>query len=801
MVLVGQNSAGATRVAHGGGIGTRLILAFALISGLTAVAGSASSWFALQGSTIVNGLGSRSLPTVMASLTFAQRSSVLAAEAPALALQKDAAELAKQSTKLADLMTEQKARLASLRELVASPTILDQVEHISVDLANRIATVESVTGRRIAISDQLDKSVSDTLGAFGDLNDFARPLVEATQGDVDHLLDDIKTGDPAARSANTAALANTSMPALHALTEIVANGNLANGMLAAAANAPTDEAFSDIRNQYNWGELYLNKGLKAYGTGADAEKLAKLGAALLSAGSGKDSIFALRESRAALDQENTVALSAMVGLANDLAAKVDQLVEAERVAASEAVMASEATTRRSLMVNAVLGGLVLVTSVLIAWLYVARVVVRRLNGLGGVMRRLADGDRAVSVELNGRDEISAMAEAVQVFKANMLRSDGLSADAARHAAERETARTADERDRANAAARQSKVVETLAEGLSQLARGNLTHKLEEPFAETYESLRHDFNAAALQLRSVMQQIVVNASAIRNGTGEITSAADDLSRRTEKQAASIEETAATLGEITATVRRTADGAKQARDVVGAAKTDAEQSGEVVRQAVNAMSGIENSSGQIGRIIGVIDEIAFQTSLLALNAGVEAARAGDAGRGFAVVASEVRALAQRSAEAAKEIKTLISTSNSHVAQGVDLVGRTGKALERIVAQVGRIDDIVNKIAASAQDQATGLNEVNNAVNEMDQATQQNAAMVEQSTAASHALAREAEGLSDLTGRFEVGHDPAGVVTPLRRTGPASRRPSAAALKPTGRGGAAPRLVTSAESWTEF
>ena len=796
-----QNSASPRRGHASGGIGTRLILAFVAISGLTAVAGTASSWFALQGSTIVNSLGSRSLPTVTASLTFAQRSSVLAAAAPALALQKDAAELARQSTKLAGMMAEQKARLSSLRELAASPAILDEVERMSGDLGAKIATVESVTGKRIAVSDQLDKSVSDTLAAFQDLTDFARPLVEATQGDVDHLLEDIKTGDPASRAANMAQLANTSMPALRALTDIVANGNLANGMLAAAADAPTDDAFSNIRNQYNWGELYLNKAVKAYGSDADGQKLAKLSEALLSAGSGKDSIFALRENRAALDAENAVALSAMVGIANDLAAEVDQLVETERSAASDAVAASEATTWRSLMVNAVLGGLVLVTSVLIAWLYVARIVVRRLNGLGSAMRRLAEGDRTVSVDRDGSDEISAMAEAVQVFKANMLRSDGLSADASRHAADRESARAAGERDRAIAAARQNKVVEALAEGLSHLAKGNLTHTLDEPFAETYEGLRQDFNAAASQLRSVMQQIVANASAIRSGTGEISSAADDLSRRTEQQAASIQETAAALGQITATMRQTADGAKQARDVVGAAKTDAEQSGDVVRQAVSAMSGIETSSGQIGRIIGVIDEIAFQTSLLALNAGVEAARAGDAGRGFAVVASEVRALAQRSAEAAREIKVLISTSNAHVAQGVDLVGQTGKALERIVAQVARIDGIVNRIAASAQEQATGLNEVNHAVSQMDQVTQQNATMVEQSTAASHALVREAEGLSDLTGRFEVGQDPDDVVTPIRRSVAPRRYHAVPALKPTGRGGAAPKLTPSAETWAEF
>jgi methyl-accepting chemotaxis protein len=239
-------------------------------------------------------------------------------------------------------------------------------------------------------------------------------------------------------------------------------------------------------------------------------------------------------------------------------------------------------------------------------------------------------------------------------------------------------------------------------------------------------------------------------------------------------------------------------------VATAKTDAENSGEVVGQAVTAMGEIEQSSHQISSIIGVIDEIAFQTNLLALNAGVEAARAGDAGRGFAVVASEVRALAQRSAEAAKEIKALISASSTQVAAGVNLVGETGKALKRIVTQIAEINGVVTDIAASAQEQATGLNEVNAAVNQMDQVTQQNAAMVEESTAASYALAQEADELSRMMSQFKVGAQSAAVARAnVKRRAPANNPVHAVQAKVAafagGRGAAAP--APADDAWTEF
>ena len=318
-----------------------------------------------------------------------------------------------------------------------------------------------------------------------------------------------------------------------------------------------------------------------------------------------------------------------------------------------------------------------------------------------------------------------------------------------------------------AAAEQAQVVDNLAGGLKLLAGGDLRARIEQAFPTAYEQLRADFNSAASALEGAVSSVAIGVRTITNGAAELSSAAFDMSRRVEQQAASLEETAAALDEITSTVQRTAENAREAASVTDAAREAAGTGGEIVRRATEAMANIEGSSQQITRIIGVIDEIAFQTNLLALNAGVEAARAGEAGRGFAVVAQEVRALAQRSADAAKEIKTLIGKSTSEVADGVGLVEQTGAALERIIEQVGAVSRLVGDIAASSREQATSLREVNVAVNHMDQATQQNAAMIEQSTAASQSLAREAGDIAALTTRFRLGQE-AAPVRPAQRPG---------------------------------
>ncbi len=305
------------------------------------------------------------------------------------------------------------------------------------------------------------------------------------------------------------------------------------------------------------------------------------------------------------------------------------------------------------------------------------------------------------------------------------------------------------------------VVGSLGEGLARLAEKDLTFKVTEALPAAYSQLQDNFNLAMRQLAAAFEGVNASTDSVHTGAEEIAVASNDLCRRTEQQAASLEETAAALDEITTTVRKTADGAKLARDTVAAARRDAQRGGEIVRKAVDAMGKIEKSSQQISQIIGVIDEIAFQTNLLALNAGVEAARAGDAGRGFAVVASEVRALAQRSAEAAKEIKGLISTSTSQVSEGVSLVAETGEALSQIEGKVAEITEVVTEISSSADDQANSLQQVNTAVNQMDQVTQQNAAMSEQANAASQSLAQATDELARMIGQFKISRDVEGSI----------------------------------------
>ncbi|MGZ5945274.1 MAG: methyl-accepting chemotaxis protein [Caulobacteraceae bacterium] len=466
----------------------------------------------------------------------------------------------------------------------------------------------------------------------------------------------------------------------------------------------------------------------------------------LQAFSGSNVNLATPEGKAAFAEALTRG-GAMTGLgeslAHDYQTASDAVIDGanQRTAAFLAVIAGAS-------LFAILAGIVLS-------IVISRSINRPIQAITTAMGRRAAGDLdAVVPPAAGRDEISGMARAVQVFKDNALKARTLEAEAERMRAEADSERGRTEAERRKAEAEQAVVVRSLAESLERLARGDLTARIDAPFDGRYQQIKTDFNTALDSLRQAMDAITAAAHGIRGGSDEIATASDDLSQRTERQAASLEETAAALDQITATVKRSAEGARRAASAASGAKADAGQSGAVVGEAVAAMGEIEQSAGQIAQIIGVIDEIAFQTNLLALNAGVEAARAGEAGRGFAVVAQEVRALAQRSADAAKEIKSLISSSSAQVERGVKLVGDTGQALAAIVARVVEIDTLISEISLSAQEQATGLQQVNVAVNQMDQVTQQNAAMVEQATAASARLKAEAAELAGRVGRFRTG-----------------------------------------------
>ncbi|CAN7743745.1 methyl-accepting chemotaxis protein [Rhizobium leguminosarum] len=407
---------------------------------------------------------------------------------------------------------------------------------------------------------------------------------------------------------------------------------------------------------------------------------------------------------------------------------------------------------------------VLVLVLLLGWL-INRMVVKPIQRLSSTMGSLANGVLNEDFDANTRrDEIGDMVKAVQVFRSNAIERQTLQegADASRKLADKQ--RVDREEQKAREASELQFAVENLAVGLLQLSEGNLAYRISDSFVESLVSARDNFNITAEKLEAALSQVVQSTMNIDGEAKDIRSAADNLARRTEQQAAAVEQTAAALEEVTTTVKTSAASAQGAGRLVLRTKNNAENSGEIVRHAVTAMERIEKSSSEISNIIGVIDEIAFQTNLLALNAGVEAARAGDAGKGFAVVAQEVRELAQRSANAAKEIKILINTSNEQVGQGVHLVRETGYALENIVSEVQEISLHVATIVENAQEQSSGLQQINIAVNQMDQDTQKNAAMVEETTAATHGMAQEVAALHELVSQFRLSNP--------RTEGPRSR-----------------------------
>ncbi len=463
------------------------------------------------------------------------------------------------------------------------------------------------------------------------------------------------------------------------------------------------------------------------------------------------------------------------GLTRELTNLISENMKKE---AAEA--ASEADAAEIFAMTSISGAMLL--AVVLAFVIMQFGVVRPLTRLSGIMQRLAKQDYDVEVTGAARkDEVGLMAASVQTLKDNAIEAMRL----------REKS-LSDERELVNS---------SIGEGMKRLAAKDLTYRIHEQLPDSYARLQADFNQAMDQLEGVIRSVAVSSSSINSGTQEISSASNDLSRRTESQAASLEETAAAVSEITTKVKQAAEGAVEARDVVAAAKEDATRSGDIVRRAIESMNGINRSSKEISRIIGVIDEIAFQTNLLALNAGVEAARAGDAGRGFAVVASEVRSLAQRSAEAAKDIKTLIGSATAEVEQGVQLVGETGNSLQRIIEQVIRINDVVGKIATASEEQAAGLVQVNTAVDEMDQSTQHNASMAEQATAATQNLAKQSQEMNSLIASFITSARDAIERASAREVRKPVHAAAPMAPKPKARRSAEAATAPRQDQWEEF
>jgi len=468
-----------------------------------------------------------------------------------------------------------------------------------------------------------------------------------------------------------------------------------------------------------------------------------------------------------------VAFQKHEGHINDLIGSVSASRKAE-------IEASHATMVWAMVLLSLLATLIVAMVSASVW-YALKKVLAPVEDTAATMHRMAGGDLEAGRTTTHRDdEIGDMTRAIEVFRETSI----------------------GQRD---AQQKQRLVVDQLSGALTQLAQGNLAHRMSEPLAPEYEELRVSFNRATEQLGALLQDVARVASSVATGAGEIRAASNDLALRNEQQAASLEETVAAMNQVTGIVRETARGASDAQGSIGEAHREATEGGVVVDRAVAAMAAIEKSAQEITQIINVIDGIAFQTNLLALNAGVEAARAGDAGKGFAVVANEVRALAQRSADAAKDIKELITVSTQQVAGGVKLVGETGTLLAKIVGQVGEINTLVSGIAAAAESQAVSLGQVNGSVGEMDRMTQQNAAMVEQSTAASRSLADEASELNRLVSRFSTGGaavPAAPAANPPRRATPRPAPARVAAVRaPAPVAGNLAVAAPDGDDWSEF
>jgi methyl-accepting chemotaxis protein len=446
-------------------------------------------------------------------------------------------------------------------------------------------------------------------------------------------------------------------------------------------------------------------------------------------------------------------------------------------------------------------------------LLVSRRVTGPLRNIQGAMLKLADGDFSVVLPgLDRKDEIGDVANAVERFKRLAVERARAEADETlkRQAAEAELQAKAAE-ERARAADDQARVMDALGQGLSRLADGELTYRMNDRFAEAYEGIRNDFNNAIGRLQETVQAIAGSTGEVSNAAAEISTATTDLSQRTEEQAASLEQTSAAMEEISATVKKNAENAHHANSLTQGASDIAGRGGQVVSEAVEAMSRIEQSSRKISDIISVIDEIARQTNLLALNAAVEAARAGEAGRGFAVVAAEVRSLAQRSSQAAKDIKDLIVSSSGQVGEGVELVNRAGSSLADIVESIKQVADIVGDIANASSEQSVGLEQISKALIQMDEVTQQNSALVEQNAATAKTLEEQQNAMRERMSFFSFGDRAAQpkIITPVvtRRSAPAPKLAPKLAPKPAvKRAAAAPRsrganALKEDQGWEEF
>ena len=686
----------------------------------------------------------------------------------ALSLSRQAAEFSAMSAALLDANNpnELDSGIASLRKKREEMTVeLNRVtdsaasEALGANLRALDASVDQLTSavqKRLKLADDRRSLVEGAQSAYRVLAEKISPVLDDAQFNLQIGLSSISDSkDLASAAAAAHKLGDKEAASLQALSDLRAESNLVVGLFIEASRAERD-LLTPLHDQVIASIGRAERAAFALGDEGDAPAIQAALAVLVAYGKkGHDVLEARGAEFDELKDEREIVI-ANASKSRALAQEVREFVDKARLAATSAMASSDAVVHESQIALAILVLSSMLASLAIAWLYIGRGVLSRLAKLHHAILSLASGDLEVNLPDKltlDRDELGDMARAVRVFRENGVEKARVEAQADLDRRLAEEQRRANDAVRATAMREQVQAVEALAEGLTHLANGDLTYRLPMDFAQSYAKLRDDFNTSLGKLQAVMSAIEVNARSLRSASGDISQANEDLSKRTDRQAKDLEGAATALEQVTTTVNKSAVAAGETHDIVSKTKREVSAGSEVVRGAVSAMDRIHRSSTQISEIIVVIDEIALQTNLLALNAGVEAARAGEFGRGFAVVAAEVRALARRSAEAAKEIKGLIVASTTQIDEGVTLVSGAGSALERILAQVGETDRVVSEIAAAAKQQAIALQAVNTSVNQMERMTQQNAAMVQQTAVAGNDLALQTEDLVAMVGHFRT------------------------------------------------
>jgi methyl-accepting chemotaxis protein len=634
-----------------------------------------------------------------------------------------------------------------------------------------------------------ERTEKESVERLGDIFRAHVLLTSALNNVVDDLnLGMMMSGEEAIKqsSALLKTLASTQIAALRNTLETAAQAHFLSSLISEGAMAAKEDQLAPIAAEFSSAAEILKK---VSGSIGDAALTAMIGE-LVGFGVNADGIFALRNSELQADMAANRAVADNAAVQSELDKAVAGLVtaaEASMVRSERQLLANLANNRNLLLVMSLLS---ILAAIGIGVFYVQRRLVRPLTDIDGCMRRLTAGETEIALpKIRTNDEVASMARSVLVFRDAAVEKSRLEALAEEQRKEVEEQRKeaedrkriADEERRASAEAQsqaaqeqarvraqaaeeqalaqaktaeeQAQIVRNLAEGLGKLSSGDLMYRLDDGFTDAYAQIKDDFNATIGQLQETMRSILSATQEVTSTAREISTSTTDLSQRTEEQAASLEQTSASMEEISATVKKNAENAQQANRFATDTRGIADRGGQVVTQAIDAMARIEESSRQVTDIIGVIDEIARQTNLLALNAAVEAARAGDAGRGFAVVASEVRSLAQRSSQAANDIKNLITNSSTQVEEGVQLVNRAGDSLKEIVASIERVAGIVSEIASASAEQAGGIDQVNKALTQMDQMTQQNSALVEQNAAAAKSLEQQSEAMNEQVSYFRI------------------------------------------------